>query len=166
MKRYGERLRERRFSQRNIRPYGKCLFLGDDDLVAKRALDMRESHRAAVEANVEALVRMALDAVAAVTARVTRVDCDVIADLDPRHLGSDFHDGSRDLVTKDHRFLEPDRAESPVLVVMEIGPADSACRQGDLDLSSTRTGRSCERFDPQVKWSMYNDCAHRTSSVG
>jgi hypothetical protein len=109
---------------------------------------------------------MALDAVAAVTARVTRVDCDVIAHLDSRHIGSDFHDGSGDLVTKDHRFLEPDRAESSVLVVMEIGPADSACCQGDLDLSSTRTGRRCERFDPQVKRRVNNDCTHRTSSVG
>ena len=67
MQRYGERLRERRFSQRNIGSYGKRLFLRDDDLVAKRALDMRKSHRTAVEANIEALVRMALDAVAAVT---------------------------------------------------------------------------------------------------
>jgi hypothetical protein len=109
---------------------------------------------------------MALDAVAAVAARVTRVDCDVVADLDSRHIGSDFHDGSGDLVTQDHRFLEPDRAEPAVLVVMQIGSTDSACRQRDLDLASTRTGRRCERFDPQVKWSMYNDCAHRNSSVG
>ena len=126
MQRHRERLRKSGFVKGDFRLHGKCLFLCDDNLVTERALDMRKAHRTAVKANVETLIRMSFDAVAAVTTRVARVDRHPIADADSRDTLADGDDGSSHFVPKDHGFLEANRAETAMLVVMQVGSADSA----------------------------------------
>ena len=137
--------------------HGKCLLLRDDNLVTERALDMRKSHRAAVEANIETLIRMSFDAVTAVTAGVARVDCHAISDFDSRDTLADLDHGSSHFVPEDHRFLEANRAESAMLVVMQIGSADAARGESYLDLTWTRTARGGHVFDSQIEWSMNDD---------
>src|SRR5207247_7649244 len=101
VQRHRERLRECSFVQWHIGLHRKNLLLRDDNLIAERTLDMWKSHRAAVETHIETLIRMSFDAIAAVTARMTRVDGNAIADFDTCNTLADLDHNSRDLVSKD-----------------------------------------------------------------
>jgi predicted secreted protein len=95
---------------------------------------MGEPHRAAVKQHVEAVLLLALGAVAAGVARPARVHRDPHAGLDGRDLGADARHHAGDLVTEDHRLLQPHRAEAAVVIVVQVGAADAAGLDTDLHL--------------------------------
>src|SRR6266542_2932594 len=140
--------------QRHRKRHRECLLLRDDDLVTERTLDVRKAHCTAVEAHIETLVGMSFDAVATVTARAARVDRYAIADADPRDTSADRGHDAGHFVSEDHRFLQANRAESAMLVVMQIGSADSARGESHLYLTGTRTARRRHVFDSQIEGSV------------
>src|SRR6185295_8100967 len=91
-------------------------------------------HRAAIEAHVEAVLLLALRAIAAGAAGSARVDGDTLAGLHARDLGADTRDRARDLMTEDHRLLQPHGAEAAVEIVVQVGAANAAGLDAHLDL--------------------------------
>ena len=128
----------------------RLAFAADEDL-AKRSLHMREAHRAAVEAHVEALVLKTFEAVAAAIARHARIDRDAVSDLDPRGVRPDRFDDAGDLVAEDHRLAQAHDAEAAVVVIVEIRAANSA--EADPDAYVMRSElRRRRRPRPEDPW--------------
>jgi hypothetical protein len=134
-----------------------------DQHLAEGALHMREAHRAAVKAHVEAMVLPALEAVAAMVARTARIDRDGRAGLDPQNLGADGLDHPRDFVAKNHRLAEAHGSKPAVVEIVQVRAADAA--EGDAHANVARAERrdSC-LLDPQVLRRMGDHSAHLPSS--
>ena len=60
-------------------------------------------------------------------------------------------------MAENHRLLETDRAEAAVLVVMQVGAADAACREADFDLTRSWCIRPGHFFNPQIERSVNDD---------
>ena len=154
-----ERLGHRGFAQRHALGDRLGLRLVADQHFAKRALHMREAHRAAVEAHVEAMVLLALEAIAAMVARAARIDRDARAGLDPLDLRADGLDDARDFVAEDHRLAQAHRSEAAVVVIMQVRAADAA--EGDAHANVARAERGDFRLlDPQILRRMGDHSAH------
>ena len=119
--------------------------LVDGDEVRERAVDRRRRE----EAHVLAEVVAAGAALAALAARHARLERHPVADGVARHPRADRHDPAGGLVAEDHRGLDDERADAPVLVVVHVGAADPD--GGDLDEDLARPGlRDLARLDAQV----------------
>ena len=127
--------------------------------LAKRALDVRKAHRAAVEAHVEAMLLDALLAIAASAAGPARAHRHPLADGEAGDAGTEPGDPAADLVTEDHRLLDPHRAETAMLVIVQVGAADAAGFDRDLDLAGSGFGE-CGGLHAQVLGSVDDDGAH------
>ena len=68
-------------------------------------------------------------------------------------------DGARHLMAEDHRLAHADRAEAAVVVVVQIGAADAAGLDGDLDLSRPGSLRLA-LLDAQVLGGMNDNGFH------
>ena len=120
---------------------------------------MGKRHGRPVEPHVQAVIELALVAVHAVPARPAGIDGDQIAFLDHADAGADSFGIAGHLMTQHHRFAQPDRAETAVIVVMQVGTADAAGRHGYADLA--RTGIACfGLLQSQVFGRMDCECPH------
>jgi hypothetical protein len=108
-------------------------------LLAEATVNMGDSHCATIEAHVEALVWHALVTITAVPARHRGVDSNPVANGDLRHVRPDIHDRASNLVSQDHRMLDPYSAKTAMVVIVQVRAADSSC--GDSDSNLPRTGR-------------------------
>jgi hypothetical protein len=115
------------------------------------------------------LVPAAPPALAAVDQRVER---DEIAMTKPRDVRAQLGDSTRDLVPEDEWSLsasegvclgDGDEAR-PVPPLLEVGAADSAPLDCDLDLSRTRAGRLWNLVDAHVAAAVPHDGSHGLSS--
>ena len=107
---------------------------GADQHLAEPALHVREAHGAAEEAHVETVARRSFEAEAASAAGSARVDRYVVAGLHVGHGGANHHHLASDLVARDQRFADADRAEAAVLVVVQVRAADAAVADAHLDV--------------------------------
>ena len=133
-------------------------------LLPEAALDMREPHRTAHEAHVEAVVAQAHPAVAARVAWLARVDGDARAGLHPGHLAADLVDGAGDLVPERHGLLQAHGAEAAMVVVVQVGAADAAGLDPDADIARAQR-RHLDLLDAEVLRSMDDDAAHGLFSL-
>ena len=152
----GEGLGQRRLADRDAVCGLVALGGAGDEALAEGALDVRERHRRAVEAHVEALVRQPLAAVAAGAAGPARRHGDPVADGEAGAAVADGDDVAGDLVAKDHRLPEPDGAEAAVVVAVQVGAADATGLDRDLDLAGTG-GLGRALLDAEVTGGMADD---------
>ena len=139
------------------------LGFGAGEDLAEAALDVREAHRAAEEAHVEAVPRLALEAVFAVAAGVAGVDGHFVADGDAGDLGPDRRDFAGDLVAWDQRLADADRAEAAVLIIMKVGAADAAVADADVDVARAE-GRVVDLADAEVAGAVDDGGAHHRTA--
>ena len=130
-----------------------------DEPLAEGALDVRERHGAAVEAHVQALVRQALEAVRAGAAGPARRDRDPVADREALDAFPECDDPPGDLVAEDHRLAQPHGAEAAVVEVVQVGAADAAGLDRDLDLAGAG-GLGLALLDAEILRGMDDDGAH------
>ena len=130
-----------------------------DEALAEGALDVRERHGAAVEAHVQALVRQALEAVGAGAAGTARRDGDAVADREALDAFPECDDPAGDLVAEDHRLAQPHGAEAAVVEVVQVGAADAAGLDRDLDLAGAG-GLGRALLDAEILGGMDDDGAH------
>ena len=154
-----ERLRKSRFVDRDT--VGDLVALPGfgDEMLAKRTLNVRHRHRAAIEAHVEAVVLLALQAIVTGIAGPARRDGDAVTDREPGHRRSQRLDGPGDFVTEDHGLAHPHGAEAAMVEIMQIRSADAAGLDGDLDLSFT-CGLRFAFLDPKVAGGVNDDGFH------
>lgn len=159
MQAHRERLGDRGFGERQLVRDRHRLRRIDRDELAKAALHMRKAHRAAEEAHVEALVAEAFLAMQALAARLARIDRNAGAGLYRSDTVTDGRDHAGDLVPQRHRLLDADDAEAAVMVVVQVGAANTAI--SDLDADLARGGRGIGiRIDPQILGGVDDDGAH------
>ena len=154
-----ERLGHRRLAQRHALGDRLRLRLVADQNFAKRALHMREAHRAAVEAHVEAMILFALETISAMVAGPARIDRDARPGLDAFHVRADGLHDARDFVAKDHRLAQPHRAEAAVVVIVQVGTADAAEGDAHADVARAEPG-DFRLLDPQVLRRVGDHSAH------
>lgn len=128
--------------------------------IAKKPLHMREAHGAAEEPHVEALVALIPQAEVAMPARHAGIDRHLIT---RRHAGNPaacLHDAPGNLMAEDHRFLQPDRSEPGMVIIVQVGAADAA--PGDLHPNFAWSRPCCGRplLDAKVMGLMSDDSAH------
>src|SRR5271168_1135865 len=133
-------------------------FLADEQL-AKRALHMWETHRAAIETHIETMVLPALEAELARVAGEARVHRDPIADRDAASLGADGLDDARDLMAEHHRLAQPHDSEAAVIVIMQVRAADAAGGNAHERLRFADLGRG-PFLDPQIPGGVSDNRAH------
>jgi hypothetical protein len=126
-----------------------------DDALAEGALHMRHAHCAAVVAHVQAVVVLALLAIAALAAGPARADGHALAGREAGHGAAHRLDAACDLVAQHHRLLDAHRAEAAVLEVMQVRTADAAGAHAHLQLVWLEW-RRVDFFDPQVAGGMYD----------
>jgi hypothetical protein len=78
-----------------------------------------------------------------------RVDRDLVADRDARHRGAEPGDHARCLVAGDQRLAHRERADPAVLEVVQVGAADAAGAELQLDVVRAELGR-CFLLEAQV----------------
>src|SRR5207253_2011779 len=125
--------------------------------------NMRKAHRAAIETHVEAVVLLALLAVAALAAGPARIHGDALAKLNARDLAADPRDRAGDFVAENHRLLQPHGAEAAVEVIMQVGATDASGLDADLDLTGSKR-RGCHALDAKVLGRVEHGGAHGSSS--
>ena len=145
--------------QRDPARQRNALALVDREPLAEGALHMGKAHCAAVEEHVAAMIVEPGLAEVALAARPARVDRDDVAGANRRHAGTHGSHRSGDLVAEDHRLLQANSAEAAMVIVVEVGAADAAGADGDLDLAVA------ERFllplvDPQIVLAVNADRLH------
>src|SRR4029079_12366303 len=86
-----------------------------DETLAKRALNVRHRHRAAIEAHVEAVVLLTLQAVLTSVAGPAWGNRDAIADREPGNRRAQRLDGTGNFVTEDHRLPPPPGAQAAMV---------------------------------------------------
>lgn len=130
---------------------GKCraLFCRNNQPVAEHALFVRQAHGAAHEAHVEAMDRLALQAELAVATGLRGIDGDELADGQSADTRAQNRDMAGCLVTADDRLAHPHRAETAILIIMQIGATDAACRHGQQHFAGAG-GRNVLRFDADI----------------
>src|SRR3989442_15857906 len=95
---------------------------------------MRHRHCTPIEAHVQALVLLALQAILTGIAGPARRNGDAVADRESRYGGPQRLDGPGDFVTEDHRLPHPHGAETPMIEIKHIRSPDTAGLDRDLDL--------------------------------
>ncbi|MNE34725.1 hypothetical protein D3C80_1284570 [compost metagenome] len=110
---------------------------------------MRQTHGTAHEAHLEAMDRLALQAELAMAAGLRRIDGDELADRKPADASAQSRDMAGCLMTADDRLAHPHRAETAILIIMQIGAADAACRHGEQHFSGAGSHKLL-RFDADV----------------
>lgn len=121
----------------------RALFCGNNQPVAEHALLMRQAHGAAHEAHVEAMDRLALQAELAVAAGLRGIDGDELADGKPTDTRTQSRDMAGCLMTADDRLAHPHRAETAILIIMQIGAANATCRHGKQHFAGAGGATSC-----------------------
>jgi hypothetical protein len=109
-----------------------------DETLAKRSLNMRHWHCAAIKAHVQALVLLALQAIVTAIAGSARRNRDAVTDREAGYGRTQRLDGPSDLVTEDHGLAHPHGAEATMVEIMQIRSADAAGLDGDLDLARSQ----------------------------
>ena len=74
----------------------------------------------------------------------------------------DLGDVAGDLMAEDHRLLQPDRAETAMVIVVQIRAADAADGERHADFAGSGRSRF-RRFDPEVFGVVNDDGAHGAS---
>jgi hypothetical protein len=138
MKADGQRLRHRGFRHGHRRRYRYGLFFIDREALAETTLDMGKAHGAPDETHVQALVMLTRAAIAALVARATGIHGHPLTGRDARHFRADLLDRAGNLVPECHRLPDPHRAEAAVMVVMQVGAADPAGCNPDLDIARSK----------------------------
>jgi hypothetical protein len=130
-----------------------------DENLAESALDMGHRHGAAIEAHVEALVRQAAQAEAAMPAGAARVHGDAVARFHACHVRRHFGDRAGDLMAEDHRLAHAHGAEAAMVVIMQVGAADAARLDAHGDLAGAERLDGA-LLDPQIFRRVDHDRAH------
>src|SRR5262245_61032516 len=155
----GERLGKGSFVARDTLAHFVALpFLGHETL-AECPLNMRHRHGAAVEAHVQALILQALQTVLAGIARPARGNGHPVADRKWGNADAGSLDRAGDLVAQNHRLANPHRTEAAVVEIVEIGAANAARLDSDLDLARPHFLRLAI-LDPQVARGVNDDGFH------
>jgi hypothetical protein len=77
------------------------------------------------------------------------MDADAHPGIQARDTRPDARDSAHNLVAEDHRLAQPEVAYAAVVVVVKVGAADPADRDGHLDFAGPGDGRVTLVF-PQV----------------
>ena len=127
-------------------------------------LHMRHAHGAAVEPHIEAVDLLAHLAEPAMATRPARRDGNAVAWRNVIHGRTNLIDNAGDLVPEDHGLLEHDRADPPLLVVMQIRPANAA--SFDAHPHFVRPGNGRGYFvNAKIPGSMNDNGAHNDLPV-
>jgi hypothetical protein len=114
------------------------LLLGTDHHFTKGTLHVRKTHRAAEESHVQAMTRLAFQAIQALSTGSAGIDHDPVARLDPLHRGTGQHDLTGDLVARDQRLPQTNGAETAMLIVVQVRTADTAGPYAHLNVERTQ----------------------------
>ena len=131
----------------------------DDDLLGKRALDVRKGHGAAVKTHVQAVVVLARLAKAAVAAGARGRNGDALALGHTAHTRAHTLDHARDLVPQCNGLLDAHGAKAAVLVVMQVRAANAAIGHIHAQLVFAQSGQFGV-FDAQVFGRMADNGFH------
>ncbi len=123
------------FAGRYQRSGRNALHRRDHQPVPKHALLVGQVHGAAHEAHVLAVDRQVLPAEPASAAWLAGIDGDQIANRKSGHAGTQGCDIAGGFVPRNDRFPDPDGTEAAVLVIMEVGAANAACRHLQQNLA-------------------------------
>ncbi len=96
------------------------------------------------------MIGQALLAITATAAGARRRDRDALADLERPGVHAHGIDHRRHFMAEHHRFTQAHSAETAVLVVMQIRPADTAAGDAYAQLVGGEGLRFILRADPQV----------------
>ena len=102
---------------------------------------------------------MGLQALLAITASAasqSRIDGNPLADLDPPDRSPDARHSACNFMAQHHRLLDPHGAETAIMVIMQIGAANAATFDPDLDIMRPH-GRQRDILHPQIMRRMDND---------
>lgn len=167
VQRDGKRLAHRRLAHRDEVADRHALPRLGDQPPAEAALNVRHAHRAAPEAHVQAVLRLALPAIMAGAAGVAGVDRDALADGQAADATAQRLDRAGELVAQHHRLLHPYGAEASIEEVMQIGAADAAGADPHRHLARAGGGERIG-FDAQVVRAVqdagFRRRGHRSSS--
>ncbi|MND39747.1 hypothetical protein D3C80_304730 [compost metagenome] len=163
VQRYREGFGHGRFMDGDAIPHLVALVCFGDEALAECTLNMRHGHGGAIKAHVQALVLLALQAEFAMVAGPARRYGNTVANSQTGNPLSQSLDGTGHLMAKDHRLTHAHGAETAVIVIMQVGAADAARLDGDLDLS--RAGLFVRPFlDPQILRRVDDNRFHSLSS--
>ena len=123
--------------QRQVGGHGDRLCRRTDKELAEATLHMRHPHCAAVEAHIQAVVRLAFLAEAALSTSPAWIDDNALADTQVRNPGSGFEHLAGHLVAQDHGLLHSHRAEAAMQVIVQIGAADASRPDANHHLART-----------------------------
>ena len=82
-----------------------------------------------------------------------------------KRIVGDLFDQAGNLVPQHHGFLDPDRAEAAVVVIVQVRSADAALAYAHPDLAG-RDRLGDDGFDPQVFRGVDDECFHEQVSPG
>src|SRR6266702_3252104 len=80
------------------------------------------------------MIGLAFQAETAMTARLAGIHRHAVAGANAGDLLAHFHDFAGDFMAEDHRLPQANRTEAAMLIVMEVGAADAAGANADLDV--------------------------------
>ena len=155
----GERLGHGRFGsgQRGRHDMALCGIRHQD--LTEGALHVRHAHGAAVEAHIEAVDLLPGLTKAASSAWPARRYRDAVTGFDAIDLRADLVHYACNLMAEDHRLLQQNRADAPLVVVVKVRAADTAGFDAHADIAWTRC-RQCDLVDAQVFGGMNDDGTH------
>ena len=102
------------------------------------------------------MVELGPVAIAAAPARPAGIDRNEVTGRHPSYAWSSFFHMARDLMAKDHRLAQPDRAEATMLVVVKVRSADAASGHGNANFTGAGLA-GLALFHAQVSGGMYDD---------
>lgn len=103
------------------------------DTVLQRALKVRKRLCRAAEAHAFADVVASLTAALALSAGYADLEGDLVADAEARGCGADGHDHTGGLVAEREGLADDDIAVAVVVVVVQVGAAETCRADGDLE---------------------------------
>ena len=130
-----------------------------DQLLLKRALNMRKRHCAAVEPHIQTVILLTKQAIFTAITWPRRGNCHKLAHLKPGDTRTKLPDYTRHLMTQNHWLTQPDRPKPAMLIIMQIRAADAASLHLNRDLPHCWRAEGAF-FNPQIFCSMDNNRFH------
>ena len=130
-----------------------------DELLLKRALNVRKGHCAAIKPHIQAMILLTKQAIFTAITWARRGNRHKLANLKPSDTRTKLSDYTRHLVAQNHRLAQSDRPKAAMLIIMQIRTTYAAGLHLDGYLS--RYWRiNGPFFDSQILCSMDNDRFH------
>jgi hypothetical protein len=142
---------------------GRALAVGSNKKLRESPLHVGVARRAAEKPNVPAQVRPAGQAVAAPQAGSGRVNRDPLTGLNLRDVRAHLDHFPGHLVAEHHGFAQGEVAHAPVVIIMQVGPANAPGPESHQHLAFLRP-----RFGPilnfQVLCPVNDACPHKVKA--